>query len=158
MGNGYPVSAIAAPANLMNSGPFGRPSASSSSYGGFPLACTAVASVTNVVRDQDLANRAHTIGAEFLALLHELIPETGIVGQIRGLGLAIGIELVSDHSTRTPLTKQELRRVFRQLLEKDVLVMIGGTSLRLYPPLTIDIDEMRNAAAMVASVLNSWTS
>lgn len=158
MGNGYPVSAIAAPAEIMAAGPFGRPSASSSSYGGFPLACTAVAAVAHAVRDQHLADRAHTLGAEFLTLLRELIPESGIVGQIRGLGLAVGIELIADQETRAPLSKTDLHAVFTQLLDRGVLVMTGGGSLRLYPPLTIDITELTDAAHVIASVLNAWTS
>lgn len=158
LGNGYPVSAIAAPTEIMEAGPFGEPSASSSSYGGFPLACAAVAAVARAVRDQRLACRAQTVGAEFLAILRELIPETGIVGQIRGLGLAVGIELVTDQETRRPLDKKDLHAVFIRLLEQGVLVMTGGGSLRLYPPLTVDLAELTNAAQVIASVVNTWTS
>lgn len=156
MGNGYPVSAIAASSAVMTAGPFGAPSASSSSYGGFPLAGAAVAAVTRIVRDQRLADRADAAGSEFLALLRELIPERGIVGQIRGAGLAVGIELVTD--TRGPLGKRELRAVFDRLLGVGVLVMTGGGTLRLYPPLTIDRDELTRAAQLIAAVLTTWTS
>ncbi|WP_051580119.1 aspartate aminotransferase family protein [Pseudonocardia acaciae] len=158
MGNGYPVSAIAAPAEIMETGTFGKPSASSSSYGGFPLACAAVASVAQVVRGRGLAERARTVGAEFTALLREVIPERGIVGEIRGIGLAVGIELVADEKTRAPLDKKQLHAVFTRLLENGVLVMTGGGSLRLYPPLTIDIAELTDAAHTIASILNTWTS
>ena len=158
MGNGYPVSAIAAPAEIMRAGPFGLPSASSSSYGGFPLACAAVAAVTRVVSEQRLDTRAQRLGGEFLALLRELLPEQGIVGQIRGLGLAVGIELIADRETRAPLGKKELRAVFTQLLEQGVLVMTGGGALRLYPPLTIEAAELTAAAQVIASVLSRWTS
>ncbi|MFI7123119.1 aspartate aminotransferase family protein [Amycolatopsis sp. NPDC049868] len=157
MGNGYPVSAIAASSAVMKTGPFSAPSASSSSYGGFPLACAAVAVVARIVGEQQLADRTRVAGAEFLALLRELIPEQGIVGQIRGLGLAVGIELVADTRTRTPLGKKELRAVFARLLGEGVLVMIGGGSLRLYPPLTIDNADLTKAAQVIASVLNTWT-
>lgn len=153
LGNGYPVSAVVAPTQLMEAGPYGRPSASSSSYGGFPLACAAVSAVTRTVREQNLADRAATVGAAFLDRLRELIPTTGIVGEIRGQGLAIGIELVVDQISRTPLPKPELRRIFTDLLEHGVLVMTGGSTLRLYPPLTATTDDLNHATDVIAKVL-----
>lgn len=153
LGNGYPVSAVVAPAELMEAGPYGRPSASSSSYGGFPLACAAVSAVTRTVGEQELADRAATVGAAFLDRLRDLIPTTGIVGEIRGQGLAIGIELVVDQISRTPLPKPHLRRVFTDLLEHGVLVMTGGSTLRLYPPLTATLDDLNHAAETIAKVL-----
>ena len=153
LGNGYPVSAVAAPAALMEAGPYGKPSASSSSYGGFPLACAAVSAVTRTVREQHLADRAATLGATLLDRLRDLIPTTGIVGEIRGQGLAIGIELVADQTNRKPLPKDHLRKVFTDLLDHGVLVMTGGSTLRLYPPLTATADELDQAADALAKVL-----
>lgn len=153
LGNGYPVSAVAAPAALMEAGPYGTPSASSSSYGGFPLACAAVSAVTRTVREQKLADRAAALGAAFLGQLRDLIPTTGIVGEIRGQGLAIGIELVADQTSRIPLPKPHLRKVFEDLLELGVLVMTGGSTLRLYPPLTTTTEDLDHAADTIAGVL-----
>jgi 4-aminobutyrate aminotransferase / (S)-3-amino-2-methylpropionate transaminase / 5-aminovalerate transaminase len=153
LGNGYPVSAITASAAVMEQGPYGKPSASSSSYGGFPLACAAVAAVTATVRTDQLADRSCDLGTRLLARLQELIPTTGIVGEIRGQGLAIGIELVTDQATRTPLGKDRLRAVFNDLLANGVLVMTGGSTLRLYPPLTIDPSDLDHAADVIAAVL-----
>jgi 4-aminobutyrate aminotransferase/4-aminobutyrate aminotransferase/(S)-3-amino-2-methylpropionate transaminase len=153
LGNGYPVSAVAAPTALMEAGPYGKPSASSSSYGGFPLACAAVSAVTRTVREQHLADRTATLGATLLDHLRDLIPTTGIVGEIRGQGLAIGIELVADQTSRKPLPKPHLRKVFTDLLEHGVLVMTGGSTLRLYPPLTATADELDQAADALTKVL-----
>lgn len=153
LGNGYPVSAVAAPTALMEAGPYGKPSASSSSYGGFPLACAAVSAVTRTVREQHLADRTAALGATLLDHLRDLIPTTGIVGEIRGQGLAIGIELVTDQTSRKPLPKAHLRKVFTDLLEHGVLVMTGGSTLRLYPPLTTTADELDQAADALAKVL-----
>ena len=153
LGNGYPVSAVAAPTALMEAGPYGKPSASSSSYGGFPLACAAVSAVTRTVREQHLVDRAATLGATLLDRLRDLIPTTGIVGEIRGQGLAIGIELVADQTNRKPLPKDHLRKVFMDLLDHGVLVMTGGSTLRLYPPLTATADELDQAADALAKVI-----
>ncbi|QMU71728.1 aspartate aminotransferase family protein [Streptacidiphilus sp. P02-A3a] len=153
LGNGYPVSAVAAPTALMEAGPYGKPSASSSSYGGFPLACAAVSAVTRTVREERLADLAATLGATLLDHLRDLIPIAGIVGDIRGRGLAIGIELVTDQTNRKPLPKDHLRKVFTDLLNHGVLVMTGGSTLRLYPPLTATADELDQAADALARVL-----
>ncbi|WP_159037008.1 aspartate aminotransferase family protein [Streptomyces specialis] len=153
LGNGYPVSAVVASARLMSVGPFGRPSASSSSFGGFPLACSAVSVVARTVREQGLAARSAALGAEFLDRLRALIPVTGIVGDIRGRGLAVGIELVTDQASRTPLPKSRLRAVFTELLARGVLVMTGGSTLRLYPPLTTTADELDRAAGIIADTI-----
>lgn len=153
LGNGYPVSAITAPTALMEQGPYGKPSASSSSYGGFPLACAAVAAVTTTVHTDHLAERSQNLGTRLLTRLKELIPITGIVGEIRGQGLAIGIELVTDQATRQPLDKDALHAVFDDLLAAGILIMTGGSSLRLYPPLTIDPRDLDHAAEVIATVL-----
>lgn len=153
LGNGYPVSAITASSAVMEQGPYGKPSASSSSYGGFPLACAAVAAVTTTVHTDHLADRSRDLGTRLLTRLQELIPTTGIVGEIRGQGLAIGIELVTDQATRTPLGKDRLHAVFNDLLANGVLVMTGGSTLRLYPPLTINPSDLERAADVIAAVL-----
>jgi len=153
LGNGYPVSAVAASTTLMSTGPFANPSASSSSYGGFPLACAAVAAVTTAITHKQLAALARVNGTALLERLKASIPETGIVGDIRGRGLAIGIELVTDTHDRTPLGKQRLRSIFTDLLDAGLLVMVGGNSLRLYPPLTANSDELDHASDILTEVL-----
>ncbi|MEU1955669.1 aspartate aminotransferase family protein [Nocardia rhamnosiphila] len=156
MGNGYPVTAIAAPASMMDSGPFSMPSASSSSFGGFPLACAAAASVTSVIRDQQLPSAAAATGATFLEQLRGGTEGFGVVGQVRGQGLAIGIELVADPGSREPLLKSALRPLFEELLQRGILVMFGGNSIRLYPPLTVTGAEMENAASIIIETLGKF--
>ncbi|ROO62547.1 4-aminobutyrate aminotransferase/4-aminobutyrate aminotransferase/(S)-3-amino-2-methylpropionate transaminase [Micromonospora sp. Llam0] len=146
LGNGYPVSAVCSSLELMERGPFGAPSASSSSYGGFPLACRAVAVVAETVREQGLAGRARLLGERLLARLSESLVDLPLVAEVRGRGLAIGIELdVAD--------KGQLRHVFQRLLSAGVLVMTGGRTLRLYPPLTADETELMAAADTLSEVL-----
>jgi 4-aminobutyrate aminotransferase/4-aminobutyrate aminotransferase/(S)-3-amino-2-methylpropionate transaminase len=153
IGGGYPVSAVLASCTLMESGPFGAPSASSSSYGGFPLACQAVATVAQVLIEEQLIDRARDLGALALDTLRAELADTPLVGEVRGMGLAIGIELVDDPKTRQPIDKRRMRAVFHELLEAGVLVMTGGNCLRLYPPLTIAHDDMLRAVDTITAVL-----
>ncbi|WP_020385638.1 aspartate aminotransferase family protein [Kribbella catacumbae] len=146
LGNGYPVSAICAPTKLMRRGPFGAPSASSSSYGGFPLACRAVAVVAETVHRQQLAERAHEVGARMLTRLRQDLADLALVSSVHGVGMAIGVSL-------NVTGKEQLRQVFQQLVAAGVLVMTGGHTLRLYPPLTADETELTAAVDTFVSVL-----
>ncbi|MBW6436408.1 aspartate aminotransferase family protein [Actinoplanes hulinensis] len=153
MGAGYPVTGVISTAELMAAAPFSDPSASSSSFGAFPLACRAVATTTDVIVDEDLPTRAAKLGGEMLAALRPLVEESPLVGDVRGAGFAIGIELVADKETRRPLDKATFRETFLALADAGVLVMTGGTTLRLYPPLNVDADLAEEAVQIIRRVL-----
>ncbi|MGW4892732.1 aspartate aminotransferase family protein [Kitasatospora sp. NPDC004240] len=153
MGAGYPVTGVIASAESMAAAPFSDPSASSSSFGAFPMACRAVASTVEILRDEDLAGRAARIGKEMLEALRPLAEEAPLVGDVRGLGLAIGIELVADKRTKEPVSGEVLKRTFLELLDAGVLVMTGGNTLRLYPPLNVDEDLAREAVEIIRETL-----
>lgn len=149
LGAGYPVTAVIARRELMTRGSFGEPSASSSSFGGFPVACAAAAATLRVIRSESLADRAAANGRWLLDRLRADLAGNSLVADVRGLGLAIGIQLVEPATTG--LTAIE--RVFRALVAHGLLVMLGGTTLRLYPPLNINENDLSAAAAILAEVL-----
>jgi 4-aminobutyrate aminotransferase/4-aminobutyrate aminotransferase/(S)-3-amino-2-methylpropionate transaminase len=153
MGAGYPVTAIISKTDAMNAPPFSDPSASSSSFGGFPLACEAVTATVSVIVDEGLAERSARLGAELLAKLKEALEPAPLVGDVRGRGLMIGIELVVDKETREPVSRETVRRVFGELLRHGVVVMLGRSNLRLYPPLNIDEDLAMESVERIAHVL-----
>ncbi len=153
MGAGYPVTGVIASTASMAAAPFSDPSASSSSFGAFPMACRAVATTAEVLLAEDLPARAARLGAELLDTLTPLVDDAPLVGDVRGAGLAIGIELVTDKRTRQPADKNIIRAVFLELLSAGVLVMVGGNSLRLYPPLTVDEDVLRESAEIITRTL-----
>lgn len=153
MAGGYPVSAVIASGEAMTHSPFGDPSASSSSFGAFPLACRAVATTLSVIRDDGLVERSRELGERLLAELLPLVDEAPLVGEVRGRGLAIGIELVVDKETKQAAPKQVVRRAFLALLDAGVLVMVGGNSLRLYPPLTMDTELALRSAEIIRDTL-----
>lgn len=154
MGGGYPVTAIASSTALMSTSPFGEPSASSSSFGGFPLACTAVATTVEVIRDDDLVANSARLGELMVRRLEEQI-SSPIMGEVRGRGLMIGIELVEDTVSRRPASKAAVRSTFLALLERGVLVFVGGNSIRLYPPLNCPDEVALASCDIIADVLNA---
>jgi 4-aminobutyrate aminotransferase/4-aminobutyrate aminotransferase/(S)-3-amino-2-methylpropionate transaminase len=153
MGGGYPVTGVISTSAHMAAAPFSDPSASSSSFGAFPLACRAVGTTVEVMVEEDLATRAEKLGNELLEMLRPLVDEAPLVGDVRGAGLAIGIELVADKTTRERVSPAVLRKTFLALLDAGVLVMTGGNTLRLYPPLNIDADQAHEAADIISTTL-----
>lgn len=154
MGAGYPVTAILTRSQIaMNASPFSEPSASSSSFGGFPLACEAAAATISVIVEERLVERSARLGAELLARLKDALAPAPMVGDVRGRGLMIGIELVADRETREPAPRETVRRVFEELLRHGVVVMLGRSNLRLYPPLNIEEDLAIEAVERIAHVL-----
>jgi 4-aminobutyrate aminotransferase/4-aminobutyrate aminotransferase/(S)-3-amino-2-methylpropionate transaminase len=152
MGGGYPVTGVLASARTMAATPFSEPSASSSSFGAFPLACRAVATTIDAIVDDHLADHAALLGAELLRELRPLVDESPLVGDVRGLGLAIGIELVEDGR---PAGTALIRAVFLELLRAGVLVMVGGSSLRLYPPLNVGPELAHEAVEVIRTTLTN---
>ncbi|WP_433531335.1 aspartate aminotransferase family protein [Micromonospora sp. CA-263727] len=153
LGNGYPVSAVCAPTSLMHTPPFGAPSASSSSYGGFPLACRAVGVVAHAVRKRNLPERAATAGRRLLDRLRKGLDDVPLVTSVHGVGLAIGIALAATG-------KPQMRAIVTALVDAGVLVMTGRHTLRLYPPLTATDTDLDDAADRLMAVLaeHRWTS
>jgi 4-aminobutyrate aminotransferase-like enzyme len=139
-GNGYPVSAVATTRDIARAEPWAKPSGNSSSYGGNALACAAALATVQVLRDHRLGENAVEIGAHMLRRLRRLVEQSPIVGDVRGKGLLLGIELVKDQETREPLTRDEVKGIFLELLSRGLLVMPSGSSLRINPPLTLTRD------------------
>ncbi|MBU3864077.1 aspartate aminotransferase family protein [Streptomyces sp. 4503] len=153
MGGGYPVTGVIAAGETMAAAPFSDPSASSSSFGAFPMACRAVATTTGIIGDDKLVENAAERGREMLDQLSDLVELAPLVGDVRGSGLALGIELVADKKSRRPAPKSVVQRVYLELMEAGVLVMLGGNALRLYPPLTIGREQADTAVGIIRETL-----
>ncbi|PTL35318.1 aspartate aminotransferase family protein [Candidatus Methylomirabilis limnetica] len=137
MGGGFPVSGVISTQELMASKPFGNPSGSSSSYGGNPLAATAgLATLEVIVKDRLVAN-AKRVGAVMLKRLEVMKEKYPFVGDVRGRGLLLGIELVKDRQTKEPLPKPMTQRLFQACLRRGLLAMCYSYNIRINPPLLV---------------------
>jgi 4-aminobutyrate aminotransferase-like enzyme len=139
-GNGFPVSGIATTDAIASSEPWAKPSGNSSSYGGNALACAAALATVRYLRNQQLGRNADEVGAHMLRRLRRLTETSPIVADVRGKGLLIGIELAKEDGSGEPLPREDLRQVFEKLLQRGLLVMPSGSSLRINPPLTLTRD------------------
>ncbi len=138
IGNGYPVAGLIAREELMRAAPFGLPSGSSSSYGGNPLAGAAVDATLKAIIDEDLVENAARVGAAMLSQLQRLPRRFPFIGEVRGKGLMIGVDVVSNREQGKPMPSALTRRVFHEALKRGLLAMCYGPRIRLNPPLVID--------------------
>jgi len=137
MGNGYPVSGLIARQELMAAAPFGLPSGSSSSYGGNPLAAAAAAATLRVILEEGLVDNAARVGAAMLDRLSQLRHRYPFIGEVRGKGLMIGLDVVT--ASGQPMPAALTRRVFHEALNRGLLCMCYGPRIRINPPLVIDL-------------------
>jgi len=134
--SGLPLSAMIARAEIMD----WPPGAHASTFGGNPVACAA-ALVTIELLEQELIDNAARMGAHLMARMRDWPARFPIVGDVRGLGLMLGVELVRDQQAKTKAP--ELRdRVVDLAFDRGLLILgAGDSTLRLCPPLIISRDQ-----------------
>jgi 4-aminobutyrate aminotransferase-like enzyme len=135
MGNGHPVAAVATSLDIM--GAFRTAFGYFNTFGGNPVSCAAANAVLDVLEQEGLMTNALETGNHAKAGLRKLAEKHAIIGDVRGHGLAIGAELVTDRKTRKPATA-EAERVVNMMRDKGVLMGSNGISynvLKIRPPL-----------------------
>ena len=141
IGGGFPMSGVISTDGLTRSKPFGNPSGSSSSYGGNPLAAAAGLASLEIILKEDLVTNAERVGAAMLARLEAFREKYRFVGDVRGKGLMLGMELVRDRATKEPLPKQVTQALFQECLRRGLVAMCYSHAMRINPPLIIS-EEM----------------
>jgi 4-aminobutyrate aminotransferase len=154
LGSGMPVSAMIAREGVMD----WPPGAHGSTFGGNPVCCAAAQATLDVIEAEGLMENATRLGQKLQSELEDLTAESRLIGDVRGLGLMIGVELVKDKGTKArakEATHQIVQGCFRRGL---LLLPCGPNSIRFAPPLTITAAEVDTALAIFADVLNEVES
>jgi 4-aminobutyrate aminotransferase / (S)-3-amino-2-methylpropionate transaminase / 5-aminovalerate transaminase len=138
LAGGYPISLIASRREVLDAGPFGRPGAGASTFSnGNPALSSGTAALAMLADGAILAN-GRRVGASMLAALRELAERHPMVGDVRGVGMLLAVDLVGDRATRTPVDPPTVRRLVLALARRGVLVAGAAPTLRITPPLVID--------------------
>ncbi len=149
LASGMPLSAMIARAELM-SWPEG---AHGSTFGGNPVSCAAAEATLDVIEEERLMENAARVGGHLMGRLRELAAESHLIGDVRGLGLMIGVELVKDKGTRTRAV-EETEAVLQACFRRGLLLLPCGTnSLRFSPPLTVSEQEAETAVEIFAQAI-----
>jgi 4-aminobutyrate aminotransferase len=149
--DGFPLGAFIARADVADSF---TPGSHLSTFGGNPVSCAAALANIEVMREEKLSENAAARGAQIMAALKPLEEETTLVGEVRGRGLMIGVELVNDDA-KTP-APDEAAEVKKRCREAGVLVGVGGSLgnvVRLQPPLVLTEDEAAEVSDKLRAIL-----
>jgi 4-aminobutyrate aminotransferase len=134
--SGLPLGVASARAGLMA----WPPGAHASTFGGNPVSCAAALATINLLRTQLMANAAD-VGGHMLAGLRELAGKHPLIGDVRGRGLMIGVELVRDRETKERAT-DERDAVVNAAFRRGLLVLgAGKNAIRFSPPLVLTRDQ-----------------
>lgn len=144
---GFPVSAVISTDKIINTKPFANPSGSSSSYGGNPMAGAACYATLSTIIDEKLVDNSAKVGAYMLEELKKLQEKYRFIGDVRGRGLMIGVELVADRVTKEPLANEITRALFDECLKRGVMSMCYSKTIRINPPLVITMAEAAEGIA-----------
>jgi len=149
---GFPVAGVVtSDAVLADAEPWTKPSFSSSSYGGSPLASAAADACTRIVVEERLDQHAARAGELLLGELNRL-RKFSFVGEVRGQGLLCAIDLV-DPKTRAPLARPDCEFLFRACLERGLLTMAYSPRIRINPPLVISDAEAKEGVEILEEAM-----
>jgi 4-aminobutyrate aminotransferase-like enzyme len=137
-GGGFPMTGLMSRDEIINSKPFANPSGSSSSYGGNPIASTGALSALRIILEENLVENSKIVGDFMLGKFKELQKKYPIIGEVRGKGLMIGIELVKNRTTKEKLDKKYTKMLFKEALNQGLIIMGYNPDIRINPPLVIN--------------------
>uniref|UniRef100_A0ABK0LK74 Ethanolamine-phosphate phospho-lyase n=1 Tax=Rattus norvegicus TaxID=10116 RepID=A0ABK0LK74_RAT len=163
MGNGHPISCVVTTKEIAE--------AFSSSgmeyfntYGGNPVSCAVGLAVLDVIEKENLQGNAVRVGKHLIELLKEQKAKHPLIGDIRGIGLFIGIDLVKDHEERTPATA-EAQHVIYEMKGKGILLSADGPHrnvLKIKPPMCFTkedakflVDHLDDVLTVLEEVMDS---
>ena len=118
-----------------------------------PVACAAALAAIHYIEQEGLVDRARELGVHALARVTEMAERHRLIGDVRGLGLLLGIELVRDRHTRERASEEADRVMYRALERGLSFKVSAGNVLTLTPPLTISRAELDRALAIVDECL-----
>ena len=118
-----------------------------------PVTCAAALATIRVIEDEKLVARARELGAHALARMTEMASRRRLIGDVRGLGLSLGLELVRDRETRERATDEADRAMYLALERRLSFKVSAGNVLTLTPPLTISQAELERGLAIVDECL-----
>lgn len=153
--NGLPLSAYGASAERIDAWPVG---AHGTTFGGNPVACAASTAVIDTMGG--LLPHARDLSAQAFAAFDKLAVEHPTIGDVRGLGLMIGVELVTDPETRTP-NPEAFKHIQAYVRDRELVIIEcgpDGNVIRFIPPLITTAEELEWAIGLIGEALSDYES
>jgi 4-aminobutyrate aminotransferase/(S)-3-amino-2-methylpropionate transaminase len=153
LGAGMPIGAVTGRAEIMDSAHLGG---IGSTYGGSPIACAAALEALRILRQPEFLAQANHLGGVMREILNGWKSRWSIVGDVRGLGPMLLVELVADRDTRTPLRPEDTLGIIRRAVANGVVLIRAGlysNCIRFLPPLDMPEDMLREALNAVGEAI-----
>ncbi|XP_077479225.1 alanine--glyoxylate aminotransferase 2, mitochondrial [Stigmatopora argus] len=140
--NGFPMGAVVTTQEIADSFTTGI---HFNTFGGNPLACSIASSVLDTIKEEGLQKNSLELGTYMMTELAKLRDKYEIIGDVRGKGLQIGVEMVQDKASRRPLPYQDMAAIFEDIKDMGVLIGKGGVygqTFRIKPPMCITLEDV----------------
>ncbi|XP_076020917.1 5-phosphohydroxy-L-lysine phospho-lyase [Genypterus blacodes] len=155
MGNGHPLACVATTAEIARA--FTDNGVEYfNTFGGNPVSCVIGLTVLDVIEKEDLQGNARRVGAHLIDLFTELQKKHQVIGDVRGVGLFVGLELVTDRDKRTPATETAATVVKRLKAEDRIIVSTDGpyeSVIKFKPPMCFTMEDAQLVAHSIDRIL-----
>ena len=141
MGNGHPISAVVTTKEIADT--FNNGMEYFNSFGGNPVSCAVGRAVLQVIEEEKLQEKAFRVGAYLMDQLNDLKQRHNIIGDVRGRGLFLGIELIKDPEKLTPAS-DEAEKIANDMKDHGILISTDGPEhnvLKIKPPMVFTNDN-----------------
>jgi 4-aminobutyrate aminotransferase len=149
LASGLPLGATIAKAKIMD----WTGGSHASTFGGNPLSCAAAMAVIEIIKEEKLLENATKQGTYILKKLEELKEESSIIGDVRGKGLMIGMEIVANKEDKKPAPDKASEIIMRSWRRGVAVITCGASTIRIAPPLNIDRDLVDSALDIIEDVV-----
>lgn len=153
IGNGFPLAAVVTTPQIANTL---TEALHFNTYGGDPLACAVGSTVLDVLEEDGCQKNSAILGTFMLKELALLRDEFEIVGDVRGKGLMVGMEMVTDKETKKPLDAERMSKIWDGLKDMGVLIGKGGlhgSVFRIKPPMCITEQDVKYFIGCLRKIL-----
>jgi 4-aminobutyrate aminotransferase len=153
--NGFPLSATVASRELMGQW---LPGAHGTTYGGNPIACAAALATLEVIQQEDLLGNCRIMGEKLLQGMLQFKKSYSFIGEVRGLGLMLAMEMVVPELDKTP-NPEAATAVLNNCLERGLIGYMAGLHgqvVRLIPPLNVRAEQVDEALHILADSLAEY--
>ena len=157
-GGGFPVSGVLTTQEISKAQPWSKPSGSSSSYGGNALAAVAALTTIEVIEEERLCENSQKMGDRLLNHFKRFKEKYPFVGEVRGKGLFLGIELVKNQETKEPVSEARMKKFYTDGVKKGFLAMSYKATMRFQPALTIDAGAIDSGAAILEELFDDMAA
>jgi len=156
LGGGLPLSAVIGPRHIMDH----APAFALQTTAGNPVSAAAGRAVLRAIADENLIGRAERMGGVLMGALRDLGVRQPLIGEVRGRGLAVGVDLVSDRGSREPVPVSTTAKVIYRAYQLGAVffyVGLRGNVLEFTPPLTISEAEIEEGVAIIDRAMSDVT-